>query len=137
MNQSAKRLKFEELDLPTIPNSLSLAILIIGTLLLFLIIILNIVIDTPLFIQGINFIYNYQHSQPYGWIQVIENLFSLLCEPVAIGVILVIYYIIVNRKLLLIVHLSYFLFTTYIIALLKQSFQQSRPIWYDSRISNW
>jgi undecaprenyl-diphosphatase len=43
----------------------------------------------------------------------------------------------VNRKLLLIVHLSYFLFATYIIALLKQSFQQSRPIWYDSRISNW
>ena len=35
------------------------------------------------------------------------------------------------------VHLSYFLFVTYIIALLKQAFQQSRPIWYDSRIENW
>lgn len=43
----------------------------------------------------------------------------------------------VNRKLLLIVHLSYFIFATYIIALLKQAFQQSRPIWYDSRIENW
>lgn len=43
----------------------------------------------------------------------------------------------VNRKLLLIVHLSYFLFCIYIIALLKQAFQQSRPIWYDRHIQLW
>ena len=35
------------------------------------------------------------------------------------------------------VHLSYFLLATYVIAILKQTFQQSRPIWYDSRIQNW
>lgn len=125
------------MKLPTVSNCCALTILIVGTLLLCLIIILNVIIDTPLFIQGVNFIYTYQHSQPYGWIQVIQNIFSLFCEPFSVAIVLLIYYIVVNRKLLLIVHLSYFLFATYIIALLKQSFQQSRPIWYDSRISNW
>lgn len=99
--------------------------------------ILNVFIDTPLFLEGINFIYNYQNAQPYGIIQKIQNFFSLLCNPMGVGAVLVIYYIIVNRKLMLIVHLSFFLFTTYIIALLKQAFQQSRPIWYDDRIKNW
>ena len=128
---------FEEMKLPTVSNGCALAILIICTLLICAIIILNVFIDSPLFIKGINFIYDYQNHQPYSWIHVIQNIFSLLCNPIGIGVILIIYYIVVNRKLLLIVHLSYFLFATYIIALLKQSFQQSRPIWYDSRISNW
>lgn len=94
-------------------------------------------IDVPLFIQGINFIYNYQNQQPSQALHVIQNLVSLLCNPIPIGVILLLYYIIVNRKLLLIVHISYFLFATYVIAILKQAFQQSRPVWYDSRISNW
>lgn len=75
-----------------------------------------------------------QHTVPHGWIVVIQNLLSLLCEIPVIGAILVIYYIVVKRKLLLLVHLSYFLFSIYIIALLKQAFQQSRPYWYDSRI---
>lgn len=127
----------EEMKLPTVSNACALAILIICTLLICAIIILNVFIDSPLFIKGINFIYDYQTHQPYSALHVIQNLFSLLCNPIGIGVILIIYYIVVNRKLLLIVHLSYFLFATYIIALLKQSFQQSRPIWYDSRISNW
>lgn len=125
------------MKLPTISNCFALTILIIGTLLLCLIIILNVIIDTPLFIEGINFIYAYQHIQNYGWIHVIQNIFSLFCQPFFVGIVLIVYYIIVNRKLLLIVHLSYFLFATYIIALLKQSFQQSRPIWYESKINNW
>lgn len=125
------------MKLPTISNGCALAILLLGTFLICAIIILNVLIDTPLFIMGINFIYDYQHKQPYNAFHVIQNLFSLLCSPIGVGTVLVVYYIIVNRKLLLIVHLSYFLFATYIIALLKQSFQQSRPIWYDSRVSNW
>lgn len=119
---------------PTISNFCALAVLLLGTLLICLIIILNVYIDTPLFILGVNFIYNMQHTVPHGWIVVIQNLLSLLCEIPVIGAILVIYYIVVKRKLLLLVHLSYFLFSIYIIALLKQAFQQSRPYWYDSRI---
>lgn len=125
------------MKLPTVSNACALAILISGTLLICLIVILNVLIDTPLFILGINFIYNYQHSMPYSWLHKLQNFFSLWCSPIGIGVVLIIYYIVVNRKLLLIVHISYFIFATYVIALLKQAFQQSRPIWYDSRISNW
>jgi hypothetical protein len=125
------------MKLPTVSNACALAILISGTLLICLIVILNVLIDTPLFIFGINFIYNYQQSMPYSWLHKLQNFFSLWCNPLGIGVVLIIYYIVVNRKLLLIVHISYFIFATYVIALLKQAFQQSRPIWYDSRISNW
>ena len=115
-------------------NTCSLLILVFASLAICVIIAMNIFIDEPLFIRGINFIYGYQKAQPYSIIQFIENLFSLMCNPIGVGAVLLIYYILVNRKLLLIVHLSYFLFATYIIALLKQAFQQSRPIWYDSRI---
>lgn len=125
------------MKLPTVSTACALAILIGCTLLICLIILLNVFIDTPLFIEGVNFIYKYQHAQPYGVIQKIQNFFSLLCNPIGVGAVLIIYYIVVNRKLLLIVHVSYFIFATYVIALLKQAFQQSRPIWYDSRISNW
>ena len=67
----------------------------------------------------------------------IQNVFSLFCNPIGVGAFILIYYLIVKRKLLLIVFLSYFLFLTYMIALLKQAFQQSRPIWHDSNIKNW
>lgn len=119
---------------PTISNCCALSVLLLGTFLICAIIILNVFIDTPLFILGVNFIYDMQHHIPHGWVVVIQNIISLLCEVFVIGGILVIYYIVVKRKLLLLVHLSYFLFAIYIIALLKQAFQQSRPIWYDERI---
>ena len=67
----------------------------------------------------------------------IQNAFSFLCNPRGIGIVVLFYYILVNRKLLLIVHISYFLTGVYFIAVLKQVFQQSRPIWYDDRIQNW
>lgn len=38
---------------------------------------------------------------------------------------------------MLLVHISYFFMGVYFIALLKQTFQQSRPIWFDDRIDNW
>lgn len=104
------------------------------TLLLCFIIAINAVYETPLFILGINFIYGYQTSQPYNFLHFIQNVFSLLCNPIGVGTILVVYYIMVKRKLLLLVHLSYFFICLYVMALLKQSFQQSRPIWVNSKI---
>jgi len=50
---------------PIVSNTFALIILIVCTLLICLIIILNVLIDTPLFIMGINFIYNYQHALPW------------------------------------------------------------------------
>lgn len=120
-----------------ISKNMQLAVLILGTIISCFIIFMNVIFDEDLFLEGINFIYSYQTAQPYGFLHVIQNLFSLLCNPIGIGAIVLVYYMLVNRKLMLIVHLSYFLFSVYIIALLKQAFQQSRPIWYDSRIQNW
>lgn len=60
-----------------------------------------------------------------------------MCNPIGIGAVMVVYYIVVNRKLLLIVHLSYFLLANYVLSLLKQSFQQSRPIWVNDQIEKW
>lgn len=127
-------MRIQDIKSTAISNTCALAILIICTLLICLIIILNVVIDTPLFIKGVNFIYNYQKAIPSKAFRIVQIIFTVMCEPFFIGIILLIYLIVVNRKLLLIVHISYFLFATYIIGLLKQAFQQSRPIWYDSRI---
>lgn len=113
----------------TISTRFTKVTLLVCTLLLCLIIVLNAVYETPLFILGINFIYGYQQSQPYGFLHFVQNVISLMCNPIGIGAVLVVYYIAINRKLLLIVHLSYFFLATYMMALLKQSFQQSRPIW--------
>lgn len=128
------KLNIRNVKADNIPTVCATIVLILCTLLIALIIILNTTISTPLFIHGLNFIHSYQTSQPAMAIRVIQNLFSLLCNPIGIGVVAAIYYIVINRKLLLIVHLSYFLFATYIIAILKQALQQSRPVWYDRRI---
>ena len=49
----------------------SLIVLIAASLVICLIVIMNVLIDEPLFIRGINFIHDYQTAQPYGIIQVI------------------------------------------------------------------
>ena len=113
----------------SISNKFTTITFLACTLLLCLIIALNAIYETPLFILGINFIYDYKQSQPYGFLHFVQNAISLMCNPIGIGAVLVVYYIAINRKLLLIVHLSYFFLATYMMALLKQSFQQSRPIW--------
>lgn len=90
---------------------------------------LNAYYETPLFILGINFIYEYQQREPWEFLHIVQNLFSLLCNPLGVTVVLILYYILSTRKLQLLVHLSYFFMANYVISLLKQSFQQSRPIW--------
>jgi undecaprenyl-diphosphatase len=127
----------QNMKVPTISNNFALGVLLAGTFLICFIMILNVFLDMPLFIMGLNFIYKYQQSVPYSYYHTIQNALSTFAHPALIGAVLVIYYIVVNRKLLLIVHVSYFIFATYIIAILKQAFQQSRPIWYDSKINNW
>lgn len=108
--------------------------MVVCTLLLCLVITLNAVYETPLFILGLNFIYDYQKNQPYTFLHFLQNLISLVCNPIGISAVLIVYYIGNNRKLLLLVHLSYFFLATYLMALLKQSFQQSRPIWVNPQI---
>lgn len=102
-------------------------------------IVLNVTIQTPLFLQGLNFIYNYQTAYPQMWIQNFYNVVAYTCSQIGVIVVILLRYLISKRKLNLLVHLIYFIFSTFVIAILVQSFQQSRPIWYDLRIKkfNW
>lgn len=98
---------------------------------------LNIFLGDALFVQGINFIYDYQRAQPSPIIHFIQNCFSFMCKEMGVGIVFIMYYILVNRKLMLLVHISYFFMGIYFIAILKQIFQQSRPIWYSDQIEDW
>lgn len=112
-------------------------ILVISLLFLALTMVLNVTIQTPLFLLGLNFIYNYQSAFPQMWIQNFYNVVSYTSFPTGVAVVILLHYVLVKRKLMLIVHLIYYFYCTYIIAILVQSYQQSRPIWYDIRIKNW
>lgn len=99
--------------------------------------ILNITIQTPLFLQGLNFIYSYQTATPQLWVRNFYNVISYFSFPNGVAAVIFLYFVIAKRKLMLTIHLLYYFFCTYVIALLVQSYQQSRPIWYDIRIKNW
>lgn len=86
--------------------------------------------------MGLNFIYKYQQSQSQEWIIVIQNILSILASQI-IGIIIVIYLVLVKRKLTAIIHIGYFSLFTYLIGILNLAFQSPRPYWYDTRIQNW
>jgi hypothetical protein len=133
LSSISSKSNFRKDDQECINNPISstcvLLVFFVCTLLLCILIAINAVYETPLFILGINFIYEYQSSQPYNLLHIVQNVFSLLCNPIGVSTVLVIYYITVKRKLLLLVHLSYFFIGVYVMALLKQTFQQTRPFW--------
>ena len=103
----------------------------------FTIIIMNALMYEGFFIRGVNWIYNYQQSQPQRFIRVIYNIFAFIGGPTGVAIVIAIYFILVKRKLKFFVHISYFMYCTYLMALFKQSFQETRPVWYDSRIQQW
>lgn len=51
------RLSIEDIKAEGIPTGLAITVLIAGCLLICVIIVLNVVLQTPLFILGLNFIY--------------------------------------------------------------------------------
>lgn len=118
------------------PKYCNTIVFVIASALLILAIILNVVMDLSLFEMGLNFVYNYQQSQPQEWIRVIQNIISILGSQVVTALILI--YVLANkRKLQLLTHLATFVWGTYFIGILSQSIQQSRPHWFDTRIQNW
>lgn len=85
--------------------------------------ILNVVMAFPLFLEGVNWIYNYQQSQPQSAIQVIQNLISMFCLAIGVGVTIGVYYMLSKRKLLFIVHLTIFLFGIYHLGVINMAIQ--------------
>ena len=124
----------QHLKYPIPDISRVLIVLVLCGLLLALTIALNVTILTPLFLAGLTFIYDYQTSQSEEGFRVIHNLISLPSQPIFVGVFIIIYFLLSKRRLLVASHLVYYIFCTYIIAVLVQGIQQIRPNWYDTRI---
>lgn len=131
------QIKNQPLKYPIPSIKFTMAVLLITYVLLFTIIVLNAVMNEGLFIQGLNFIYNYQQSQGQPAIIVIHNLVSLLSYPLGVMAMILIYYFLASRKLKVAVHLVFYFYATYIIAIIVQSQQETRPVWYDLRIQRF
>jgi membrane-associated phospholipid phosphatase len=83
--------------------------------------------------MGVNEVYNMQmHSSPA--LNFIENIFSLVGNPIIIISILALQYLFFKRKLLVFVNLLYVMGGLYFMALLKQIFQETRPFWINSQV---
>ena len=123
----------------TIPisNNCSLCVLLICMVALFTIAIMNTIMYEGLLIRGINWVYTLQTAQPQKSFQVFYNLFAQYNSTVGAAINITFYLILVERKLKVLIHVSYFLLCTYLMALIKVCTQETRPIWYDSRIYQW
>ena len=64
----------------------------------------------------------------------IENIFSMLGNPIVIYAVLGIQYLIVKQRIRTLVHLTYLMIGLYFMVILKQAFQESRPFWYNINI---
>ena len=96
--------------------------------------ILNALFSKSLFARGMNFIHDYQQAQPYPIVIVIQNLFSFLCNKRGYALVFLFFYLAVRKKLLMLIHISYFLLGLCFIDILKQTFQEQRPLTVDDRI---
>ena len=101
------------------------------------ILVLNAVFLDSLFELGVNIIHVIQLGAASKAFEVIMNIFSIICNTPVISVIFLLEMGLVKHKLKAIIHLSFFLIGFHIIAILKQAYQQSRPIWVSSEISKW
>jgi hypothetical protein len=58
-------------------------------------------------------------------------------NPFMVSLVICIEICIVKHKFKAIIHISFFLLVLYIVAFLKLSYQQSRPIWSSNLIHKW
>lgn len=82
-------------------------------------------------------IHSAQTHLNWNILHIINNLFSMLCHPSTVAVVLILELCLVKHKLKALIHISFFLLCIYFIAFLKQAYQQSRPIWSSKLIHKW
>ena len=116
-------------------SSLNTAVLLVGVIIIGLDIGLNIWMHENLFLMGVNFIRDYQdHHNSSQVIIVIQNLISVLCNPIFCVVLVCVYYFVTRRKMQGVVFMSYVIVVIFFTAIMKQIYQESRPFWYNSRV---
>lgn len=102
-------------------------------LMLIAVLVLNIVIRGAFYIESLNFIIDYQNNGNNS-LTIFYNLVSLLVNTIVVCVFFGLLYISFPRKITVLVFLSYFLINTYMMMIMKSSFQEVRPFWYDQDI---
>ena len=98
---------------------------------------MNAVWIDPLYKEGVNMIRSAQTHLDWKVLHAINNLFSMLCHPSTVGIVLILELCLVKHKFKALIHISFFLICIYIIAFLKLAYQQSRPIWSSNLIHKW
>lgn len=102
-------------------------------LMLIAVLVLNIVIRGAFYLESLNFIIDYQNNGNNS-LTIFYNLVSLLVNTIVVCVFFGLLYISFPRKITVLVFLSYFLINTYMMMIMKSSFQEVRPFWYDQDI---
>ena len=84
--------------------------------------VLNIVIRSSLYNESLNFIMDFQALSTPG-LTIFENLVSLLVNTIVVCALLGIIYVSFSRKIAALVFLIYFLINTWIMMIMKMSFE--------------
>lgn len=107
--------------------------IVITAILMIVCLVMNIVIRAALYQESLNFIINYQQP-PNSSLRIFYNLISILVNTIYVCIVFGLLYLTFPRKITVIVFLSYFLINTFIMMLMKGSFQEPRPFWYSQQV---
>ena len=84
--------------------------------------------------MGVNEIYTMQ-SHASGFLNFVENVFSLLGNTIIVAILLVLYLVFVKERIKSLVHIIFLTGSLYYMTVLKQIFEEARPFWSTSQIS--
>ena len=73
-------------------------------------------------------------SHSSGFLNFIENIFSLLGNTFIVAVLLGIYLIVIKERIRTLVHIIFLMGALYYMTILKQIYMESRPFWTTSQI---
>jgi membrane-associated phospholipid phosphatase len=93
--------------------------------------VLNILFRLQLFRMGMNFIREYQASQPSGFVQGVHNLLSIFSGTPWTIALIALLYVLARRKLHALVFMFLISLNAYLIAVQKPAFHDPRPFFYD------
>ena len=106
---------------PVIPYLPKMAGLIVPILFILIAIVLNVAYRQALYYEGVDIIYNMQ-SHKSGFLNFIENIFSLFGNTISVTILLVIYVVLVKERVRSVVHFIFLTGALYYMTVLKQIF---------------
>lgn len=107
---------------------------VLSTLFIVTALIINTAYRESLFLMGLNQIHTMQGNAS-SFLNFVENIFSLLGNPITIVLVLAIELFYVKQRIRSLIHIIYITGAFYFVAVIKQTIQESRPFWFDSEIN--